>query len=123
MIVSVTKGNRLEYEVVWDLQRTIDPTARRSSKRGVMYKDRNNRVDGDIDTKLPVVIECKFHESLKGFYKHWDQAVEENTSPSRKTTMLVIKSSNRPTLACMEWGDWMELTKYALAAKWPDGVI
>jgi len=115
MVIAVKKGNRLEYEVVWDLNNSgLDPMARRSSKGGVRNKDRVNRTDGDIYTKLPFCIECKYHEKLKGFYDHWDQAVEENTAPSRRTSILVIKASNKPKLAVMDFENWQELVACAL---------
>ena len=120
MVVTVRKGSKLEYEVVWDLQKTIDPTARRSSVLGKTSRTSGYSVDGDIMTKLPFCIECKFHESLKGFYKHWDQATDENKNPVRRASVLIIKASNRPKLATMDFGDWVELVSYALKAGYPD---
>jgi hypothetical protein len=115
MVIAVKKGNRLEYEVVWDLNNSgLDPMARRSSKGGVRNKDRVNRTDGDIYTKLPFCIECKFHEKLKGFYSHWDQAVEENTAPGRRASVLVVKAANKPKLAVMDFENWQELVACAL---------
>ena len=121
MVVRVHKGSRLEYEVVHDLNNTLDPKAARSSEGGKRKRDRLNRTDGDIYTTLPFVIECKFHESLKGFYKHWDQAVDENSSPARRASVLVIKSSNHPKLATMDFKNWLELVWYARKAGYPDG--
>lgn len=120
MVVNVHKGNRLEYEVVHALNDTLDPQAGRSSEGGKRKRDRVNRTDGDIYTKLPFVIECKFHESLKGFYKHWDQAIDENSSPSRRASVLVIKSSNRPKLAVMDFNEWLQLVWYAMRSGYPD---
>lgn len=121
-INTVAKGSRLEYQIVWDLQQSgLDPTARRSSVWGKTSRSTGSSVDGDIMTKLPLCIEAKNTEQIKGLYKFWQQAVNENKIPSRRTSILVVKSNDNLALACMAWQDYLELLKFALMAKWPDG--
>ncbi len=117
-IVSVHKGNKLEYDIVHDLIKSgLDPYARRTGIRGKRALSERISEPADIYTRLPFCIEAKNEEKLKGFYAHWNQAVAQNVRP--KEPLLVIKSNKNPKLAVMDWDEFLFLLIAAKKAGYP----
>jgi len=118
-IGTVHKGNRLEYQLIYDLESSgLDPTARRTGIRGRRSQSPRLSEPADIITKLPFCIEAKNQESIKGFYKFWDQAVAQNIPP--KTPLLVIKSNNQPALAVLTWDEFLFVLRAAMKGGYPN---
>src|SRR3990170_8842730 len=112
-MTTVSKGNTLEYKIINDLVNSgLDPNARRTGIRGRRGQSPRWSENGDIYTKLPFSIEAKNQESIKGFYKFWNQACRQNLPP--KNPLLVIKSNNQPALAVMDWEEFIFLLKAAM---------
>lgn len=119
MTGAVKKGNRLEYQICYDLQSSgLDQTARRTGIRGRRSQSPRISEPADIATKLPFSIEAKNQESIKGFYKYWDQAVAQNIPP--RSPLLVIKSNNQPALACLDWQEFIFVLRAALKGGYPN---
>jgi len=119
MTVAVHKGNRLEYQICYDLESSgLDPTARRTGIRGRRSQSPRISEPGDIITKLPFCIEAKNQENIKGFYKYWNQAVSQNIPP--KSPLLIIKSNNNPALAVLDWQEFIFVLRAALKGGYPD---
>ena len=99
------KGSDFEREIAKDLQ-VLDPNAKRMVLSGAV-----KGLETDIWTKLPFAFELKRQERLN-LYRAFQQAIIQ--SIGGRVPVLVVKSSNKPTLACMKWEDWLNLTFSAL---------
>ena len=107
------KGSEFERAIAKDIAEFLDPNARRMVLSGSVFG-----LETDIWTKLKFAFELKRHEKIK-LYEFWNQTTLQ--AICGKTPVLVVKSNNRPALAVMDWQDWIQLTRFALMAKWPDG--
>ena len=105
------KGSLFERQLAKDIVDSgIDPYAKRQVLSGSVFG-----LEGDIrSNKLPFTVEAKFQEKIK-LYEFWKQAELQNIAP--KSPLLVVKSSNKETLAILKWGDFLELAWYALNEK------
>ena len=116
---SVKKGNKLEYQIVHDLQKSgLDIYARRTGIRGRRALSDRISEPADINTKIPFTIEAKNTEQIKGFYKYWEQAVTENLQPN--SPLLVIKSNDKPILAVLSWDEFLFVLMAAIKGGYPD---
>jgi len=110
---SVRKGKEFEREIAKTL-RSLFPNIRRTVRSGAMKKYIPSDEADLYDYDMPFAVECKNNKGIT-VYGAYAQAVVQNTDKF-KIPLVAYKLNNKPTLWIMEWGDALELLRFAMEA-------